>query len=659
MPFALAALLLAPTCNDILGDLKNDIEDIALGDDPSGTTAFEPHTTKYAALPTSKIVVAGERFVYLANEAASGKNFNAANGDVGLSDDIAVVVNMKGRSEHALNVDANDVAILGRHVYLAVSERDDSWDWNQDGDLGDDVLLHYPGKLNSSPAAPDVGFVDTLDGSATTQILVSENRLFYTADLLEPLAAGESNLKWIDRTAPATPIRVLHNVAASAGGGCHVKIQSADEGMLFATIPELVETVDHNNDGDATDSVLALVDATDVGSEVLSTQFAVSTGTVRVRARATGAGDWLVGFLVHEGNQNDFIDGLNDAVGLGFPAGWEPTSCTGYSDTDLLDDVLFFLNYAAWFADPVADAPQNTGLAGINRVLAVPGFVGTMVLEAADGSDAPDNGCDANDDGDKNDVIFRWVSTATPLQPFNDPNQLVAFAVVNGNASGISDLDDRFLCVVDEAADKRNHDADSNVNNLLVAWLDPTLGASAVWNYDREPTQPGIQSAVTTWLSDRPKRDRVLFAMSEKSFGTTQNKSWKDKDVNDQVPTFARFSKSAPDRLTVPHGPVALFASDGGLVIAKNSVFCRVDEIADTRDWNGDGAKSSPILVRTTLSHQGLDYISPLNILTTDSVFTDEKYGAAFLVDEALANHDYNHDGDKSDFVVRWIRTNP
>lgn len=651
-PLALAAGAVIAGCEDYFDKVKNELEDIFLGEDDSGTTAFQPHTTKYATLSTSPVVFGNHRFVYLANETSSGKNFNAKNGDSSFTDDCAVVVNMKNRIEHPLNVATEEAAFIGRHVYLAVNERDDSWDWSDDGDLTDFVLLHYPGS-GGSPSARDVEYVDTLDSAATVPFVVASDRLYYAADLLEPLAANETNVKWLDRDAPTTPTRVLHNVAAAAGGSCHARPASVDEELVFLTISELVESVDHNDDGDTNDgNVLALLDSTDVGAELLSTELAQVNQTGFTRARQLTTGGWLVAFLVNEARQADFVDGLNDAVGLGFPAGWEPTGCVGYSDQDTTDNVLFFLDYASWFADPIANPPQNTGLAGINRVLAVPGYVGTTVLENDDG------GCDANGDSDTNDAIFRWTATATPLQPFNDPDELVAMLAAGGNAKGISDLDDRFLCIVDENADSRNHDNDSNVDNLLLAWLDPTLGAASVWNFDREPTKTGIQAAIVSWMADRSKRDRVLVDIAERSFGTTQNKSWKDKDVSDEVPAFAYFPNATPDRFAFPRAPAALSAGNGGIVQAKNSVFFRVSEVSDSRDWNRDNIGSF-MLVRSTLSQKGLDYISPLNNLASDSVFTDGRYGAAFLVDETLVFHDYNHDGDRADLVVRWIRINP
>lgn len=657
LPSALLALVagtVLPGCwPPLLDKINDEIENFLFGEGDKGTTAFEWRKTKYAALPTSKIVFGNHRFVYLANEAASNKNFNAKNGDVSFSDDCAVVVNMKNSIIEPLDVDTQDMQFVGREVYLAVNERDDSWDWSADGDLTDLVLLHYPGSGGGSPSSKNVEYIDTLDSAAAVPFVLASDRLYYAADLLEPLAANETNVKWIDRDAPTTPTRVLHNVNASAGAGCHARVFRADESLVFLTISELVEGIDHNNDGDSNDgTVLALLDSTDVGAQVVSTELAMASQNGEVRARSLGANDWLVAFLVNENRQANFSTGLNDPAGLGFPAGWEPTSCAGYSDTDTNDDVLFFLDYAAWLADPLLDPPQNTGLAGFNRVLAVPGYVGTMVLESADGA------CSANGDADTNDVVFRWTSTATPLQPFNDPDQLVAMLVTGGNAKGISDLSDRFLCVVDENADSRNHDNDSNIDNLLLAWLDPALGANAVWNFDREPTKPGIQSAIVSWMADRVKRDRVLVSISERSFGTSQNKTWKDKDINDEVPAFAYFPSSDPNRFAFPRGPAAAVPGNAGIVNGKNSVFFRVSEVSDARDWNGDGIGSF-MLVRTTLSHQGLDFICPLNLLPSDAVFTDGRYGAAFLVDESLIFRDINDDGDTADFIVRWFRINP
>jgi hypothetical protein len=362
--------------------------------------------------------------------------------------------------------------------------------------------------------------------------------------------------------------------------------------------------------------------------------------------------------LVSEGDQNNFATGLNDPLALGFPPTWFPSNCPSFADADQLDNVLHFLQFAAWRNDPVANPPVNTGLAGVNRIVIVPGFIGTVALEADDG------GCSTNGDADSNDAVFRWTSTVTPLAPFTDQNQLLATIAVGGNALGVTDLGDKFVIIVSEADDDRNHDQDPGTDNFLLAWLDPALGANAVWNFDNDSTKAGVQALGVNWMADRPQRDYVLFSLQEKLAGKSLNKH--DKDQFDSVPAWGKFTTGAAPELVVRWGPAALADLNAGIVMAGDNVFFRGNQVADHHKYvHSKFGQGSDVVLRTTISHRRIDYISPVNsAFNTDVIVTDGKYGAALLVDEWNAQFDYNKNktinfGDPQhvipDFSVRWF----
>lgn len=653
--FALCALsLLASGCgliDDVLGT----------GPDESGRKSFVPHTVKYASATGSPIVVRGSRLVYLADEKTSGSiNLNAKNGDLGVDDHIAVVVDMKDGKHRPLNVSAAQAYVLGKHVYLVTREAHDSWDWNLDGDKTDLVLLHYPGSGPGSLAAPDVEYVDDVDLNATQPAIVVADRLYYSASTSEAVPADSTSLKWLDKSIPSTPTRVPHLVTALAGAEAHPRILGEDDGLLFVGLSEFIDPVDLNDDGDTIDGfTLALLDTTDPAAALLSTELALNGAATPLRAHATGPNDWVVAFLVSEQNQDDFATGLNDSAALGFPAAWAPTNCAAHADNDRFDLVLHFLDYGAWSADPIANPPQNTGLAGGVRLLATDDHVATIVNEADDGA------CDANADGDTTDFVFRWVSTLTPQLPFNESSELLGVIVVNGNAKSITDLDGRFVAVIGEATNGKDLDGDPDIDTILLGWIDPALGAAATWMFDRNGNP--VTSAVlgVSSLSENRDRDRLLVGVNELAYGKKLNP--KDSDLADTVPAVVRFATSNPNALKIQLLKAALDGNgNGGVVQVGKYLLFRVDEAADTRDWNKD-TFGTQMLVRGRIDNGQMRLTSPHNQFGTDAVITDGAYGAAFLAQEAVtvqtqfgnvtvAVRDFNKDGDFADSVVRWVR---
>ena len=78
---------------------------------------------------------------------------------------------------------------------------------------------------------------------------------------------------------------------------------------------------------------------------------------------------------------HDALQELMAAHPLLFPGSWPPFACPLYDDVDQSDDVLFFLEFAAWSSNHVGNPPINIGLVGANRVIIVPGFVATLTPE--------------------------------------------------------------------------------------------------------------------------------------------------------------------------------------------------------------------------------------------------------------------------------------
>jgi hypothetical protein len=617
------------------------------GGGSGGVSNFAPAPGAHPSAAASPIVVGGKLTVYLASEAlsgAGGTNFNAANGDVDMGDDCAVVVDMTTAVETDLNVATIAASIIGTDVYLIVSEAADNKDWNLDADMADTVLLHYSSLL-------PLAYVDDI-ATGTKSWATAGGRLYYVRGTTTGLVNGDSTLAYLATTAPTTPVTVLQDDATNV---LEVHILAVDEDLIFLTADEVVETIDLNGDADALDPfVLHLLDGTNVSGVIQNVHLSVKDASTPVRAHVTAAHDWLVGFLVEEATQSDFVTGLNDpTVGaFGFGGAWKPTNCAGYVDADTLDNVLHILKYALWSANPVLNPPKNTGIPGVDRVLCTSTAVATLVLETDDG------GCDLNADGDTTDEILRWVLAATPALPFGNAAQLNAVEdATPGGTHGVTDLAGKWISVVSELDDNTDHDGDALKTHNLVAWLDPSAG-TPTWVFDHS-ANPGIQPAGATAMIERPERDRLLVAFQESVINLAINTG--DNDKLDSTPTFVRFDPNDPTDLDFPGPAVAIAATNPGIVIANGYAIYRVDEAADNRDWNGDGLLDDFVFFRTNISSNfsallGSGVRATANNLNGPSVISTGTLGAAYLADETAANFDLNGDGVISGFAVMWFR---
>lgn len=610
----------------------------------SSSDSFGLHSTSVAAAGTTRMAISAHNLAFLASEGTSGAGGTDFNLDGDKIDTIAIAVDAGTRVEHNLGVAAFDLAWIGNELYLAVDEAADGHDWNVDTDTNDVVLLHW------SATAGALAYVDDLEGSSLPQFSAYGTNLFYTS-ATNTAGATLSNLRVIASSAPlvATPIATQDLVAE-----LKVEILAQDEGLLFLGLDETENARDLNGDTDSLDThVLALLDATTGTGVIRNTGLALPSGSGPFRARKTATHDWDVGFLVSEADQD--ATNLNDPAL--FDSAWQATQCVGFEDADATDDVLHFLEFSAWNANPVTAPPRNTGIAGRDRIAIANGFIACIAAEADEG------GCDLNNDGDATDEVVRWtqiVSSPAAILPLNTAANLHAVFDCPGGTHGLAELDQKFVIEVSESQDSRDIDGDSAETKNLLGWLLPSTTPHA-WDFT-----PGSSASWSgaSWMREQHDRTRLDVAFQESVNGVNVNVhvppvAGEDTDTNDSLPTFARFSDSTT--LTYPGVAVAVKASNAGMIIGRDTAFYRVDEASDSRDWNGDGDETDQILFRTSLSQGTSSVMSVLNDLTRLSVEIDEigsSTAGAVLVDESQAGPtgtDYNGDGDKTDYVVRYF----
>lgn len=630
-----------------------------------GTDAFKVRTGTYAASTATPMVVGLNWLVYFADEAAAGPGGTDLNGDGDAIDGVAVAVKINRSRETLLGVAAASAAAVNGEIYLAVVEAVDGRDWNGMNGLGDLVLLHW------SERTQVVTFVDTLDPNIVNLAHVDVDRRLYYSAAATP-AGDETTLRYLDSGQPTTPVVVENELG---GGPLSPVLQGEDDGLIFLLIDETVEGGDRNGDGDATDRfVLALLDGTDPASRVKSVGLAQRNASSPFDAYPIQAG-WQVGFLVNEAAQGN--TNLNDQALFANPL--LPASCAGTPDLDTADDVLHFLDYDGFLAG--TSGPENTGLAGRDRVVVVEDHVATLSAEA-------DANCDLNEDMDLLDVVPRWVGTALPIAPPVDPNELHAVAqTIPGGSLGIARLGRRYVIVVDEAADSRNLDGKVQ-DHQLVGWLDPADGPTASWTFAHQaPGRPAIGTGIfedtdgdgvpdpgsgmsepyagTNWMQPEDVFGRLGVTFLEEVPGTNPrvasiNNNYrcgiliKDTDLIDAVPVWADFES----------GPVldwdgvgyALSNANPGVVVAGGFAYFNVGEAEDNFDYTGDGALDDVLLFRNPLTACNPIDMSVSSSLPGPAIVTDDNArGAAFFVSEAMEGMDLNGDGDTNDLIVRYF----
>jgi hypothetical protein len=607
---------------------------------------FILRNTSVAVSSQTRVAISGRNLAFLASEGTSGLAGTDFNGDGDLIDSVAVAVEMNPRIQHVLNVAALDLAWIGNELYLAVDEAADGRDWNNDVDMADDVLLHW------SVADGVLTYVDELSGSGLPQFVAVGTNLFYTASTT-PAGAAQSNLRVISSSAPLTTTMIATQDLVSQ---LEVEILAVDEGLLFLSLDETDadNARDLNGDTDALDTdVLALLDATTATGVLRNTREALASDSGPLRAKKTAAHDWDVGYLVSEADQG--ATNLNDPAL--FDSAWQASQCVGFADADTSDAVLHFLEFSLWDANPLTAPPRNTGLAARDRIAIANGFIASICAESDEGT------CDLNSDGDTSDEVVRWTQIVTwpaPILPLNTAANLHAVFDCPGGTHGLAELDNHLVMQVSENDDDFDIDGDSLKTKNLLGWLTPTTSAHA-WDFT---PSTALTYAGASWMRERHDRLRLNVAFQESVSGANINVhnppvAGEDLDSTDSLPTFPDFSGAST--LTYPGVAIAVKASNAGMVIGREVAFYRVDEAADSRDWNNDGDETDMILFRTSLSQGasvGMSVIEPGPLSTRLAVELDEigtPNGAAFLADEGSSGMDFDGDGDTTDLVLRYF----
>jgi len=635
---------------------------------------FFPFDTSFATSPGVEATIVGSRMAFLADEATTGgAGGSMLNTDGDTTDQVAIVVDTRASTmaETNLQVAARSIHLIANEVFLVVDEAEDMVDWDNavNPGLNERVLLHW------SELAGVVTYVDTLAGDTAAtaddgapDVLVSGSRLYYRSAVAGAMM-GETSLSFVDFTDPTNEMRVFD----VDGANLDPIPFAADDGILFCVLDETAEATDLNGDGDIgmdgvpaahDERVVALVDTTDPASMLRSTGLAILPGLslddVPVRARPLGTGDWIVAFLVSEIAHNDLVQagGFNDP--LNHNASFQPVHCAG-PDADLNDEVLHWIRFALWDADPMMDPPVNTGLSGIaqvsmgGRVVATAGSppnVGTLELEAAMNG----QNCDLNNDMDMTDTIFRWVETGDPMAVTYLTNELDLVAVdttTAGGASGVGELANVFCAVIDETADGRDYNGDAGNDFDVLAFFDPAVagagGVETQWVSDQDSTIDE-DYIICDWMAETPTRTTLNSSFGERGSmlinpATGNEDLNEDMDTNDFIPVVVSFGGTDLNFA----GPLcATSPANAGIVQANGLTFFRASEAAESRDLNGDMDTNDFVLMRTSLS---TSFTTPITTVTnamqpvidvSDDPFN--QIAGAFEANELLDGIDHNDD---------------
>jgi len=625
------------------------------GDDDDNPS-FKVNTAPNVVLPGAPITVAGRYAVYLANEGATGAAGLDLNDDMDELDSVAMLIDLQTGTTTSLEVAARSAVILGTRLFLVVSEAEDNTNW--DGQGSADALV----VLTTSVNPIDLQYVDTLAGGLLPHVVATDTRVWYAA--AEAPLAGETTLRYVDADAPLVPVAVL---AVTGETQESVRPLEAQAGVLFCFLDETADGIDHNGAGGATSTtVLGLVDALADVPHVRNTGFALANAGTPRAARAVPGGDRAVAFLVSETLQ---AQNLNELAG--FAPGWLPSQCSVFTadDADQSDDILHWLLFDMWDADPILDAPVNTGLAGGARVLLLDGHVVTLVDEAAQGA-----GCDYNSSSDTDDSVARWVALAPGAVPEASTQLNLAIATnVGGGGSGLAVLDGRLIAAIDVTDNASQVGSPLNTalaGKRILAATRP--GVNGTWAFSHfDPNVPNIQIGVN-WLAPAPDGPRLGVGIDEsvpliqsapfidRSLNFECGGEAQDNDTTDTIAGWIRFNGNAVQLFGVGF---ALHGASPGITLAAGNAFFRVSENQHNVDFNGDGDNADAVLVRRPFSSCNPSAMTVHNFDSQAAILTDGIAGALLLLDESLTQGpnaplglDINQDGKVGGFVIRHFR---
>jgi hypothetical protein len=609
-------------------------------------------TTHESAAASTPLRLSGDNLAFLADEATSGPGGTDFNHDNDTLDTVPVVVNMQGATEIVIAVQAENVAWLTNELFMVTDEVKDGRDWSGDGNMTDLVLLHWSYTFQTAVFI-DVVARDPNPSAPTPRMIAVGSNLFYVSGGPAPVGPNTSTINVVTNISPLTHAPVPTD---DGTGPLSPSLLVQNEFMVFLSLDEVTDARDLDGDTDAVDThVLALLDGTTSSPLIHNVGLALPDEKGPFRAsQTTTPNDWQVGFLVSETDQGG-TNFNNYTVGAAhLTASWEPAQCIGHEDNDTLDNVLFYLNFASWVSDPVANPPRNTGLVGSQSIAMANGFVSTISVEADQGT------CDLNSNGETTDHVVRWTQMVsgdnTPILPLNDPANIHALFDVPGGTHGLSELQQGssrvFIIEASESADNQDINGDGFKTFNLLGWLLPS-NTPTPWDFTQSGSNNAFVSA--SWLGQQPDRSRLDAGLQEIVQATSLNPGG-DSDILDSVPTFGVFNGS---NMIFPGVAVAVEKNNAGIAAVNNYGFFRVDEASDNRDWDGDGDKADVVLMRVSFTQSTTavmgTVIPGLPGPAIPVLFQEPQNGGAFLFNEAsygASGTDINGDLTVNPFVA-------
>ncbi|MCA9000509.1 MAG: hypothetical protein KDB61_01205, partial [Planctomycetes bacterium] len=402
-----------------------------VSDDPLQN--FVTRTLAQSVAGSAPIAVSDNFLAFPASELGTGPGGTDFNMDTDVNDDVIVTVDLVNdtivQTGVALDpsVGAEGMAWVNDVLFFVVDEAADTENWNMDGDTTDTVLVYWHAGLTTAT------YYDTL---SETGIYELNGELLYVSETAGA-ATGDSNLyaAAVPTTgaAPLAPRMIQTSFVDPGTDGIDVVLRGSSNGVLWMTLSEVAEGGNLNGDADMTDPFILALLGTGSTGEIQVVPHALSAADATVEVILDGV-DRLVAYYVDEAMQGA---NLNDP-GL-FAGLWQPAQCSGVDDVDMLDEVMHWLNLSDFTADPVTNAPVNTGLVGGGQIYSLGSqWLAVVTDESEEGSGL---GCDLNSDGDSDDMVLRWVETTTSPAPVADPGHIIAIDTsVAGGSGGVIGL---------------------------------------------------------------------------------------------------------------------------------------------------------------------------------------------------------------------------
>lgn len=571
--------------------------------------------------------VQGNRIVMTVGESENGPP-TSLNGDLDTADGVlATLDTLTGTfTQHATSIDvtgvdlqgtARRIEFLGPFAFATTRETDQSAFLNADADQTDSMTTIY------ATGGPTV--VTHLFGGLTPTGLVSGAKsISRLLEAQEGIAGTNQNG---DGDAIDTVISVLDggtNTRATIPLATVANPVVRQDGTHFAfLVSEANHAADLNADGDATDTLVALANAT-LGVPLVGLGGFIGPAVQQPRAVQPGAAfaasaTGRLGYYIDEATTGIDVNG----------------------DADQVDHVP-----AIW---QVPGVPPNVetipGLAAMTRLESGNNarhafFESGKFLYTAIELPAYSPGSGDNGDGELFDQeILRWTDTATPtITTVLAPNLGVPFTALTGLAldgGSLAEVTPGWLAaVVNETANGNLDLSGDGAMGTVLLLIDCTVSPPKVWN-------TGLTTAANGRIpiTGIGSPSGVVVSVPESVNGILNG----DGDALDTLAFFVPFA--------TPGAPVELSSTgaDDALVSGVR-IGLTANETLTSTDLNGDGDTGD--FVFRVVSTAGVVELGGLTCAQTSRPAASPALLWAFLRSEAAELRDLNGDGDQLDVVV-------